>query len=126
MIVPHSVRWLITLALVAIVIVVSVTPARAQSGDSLFVWLVTVTPSTIQKLMHFGVYATLALLWSWALEGVGPRWLQLTIALVLAVSLGAALEWYQTMVPGRFGTLLDVGLNAIGAFAGMIVALLLL
>ncbi len=126
MAIPISIRWIITLTLVAAVIVLSAIPGHAQSGDSKFVWLVAVTPTFVQKLMHFLIYAGMAWLWTWTLEGVAPRWLRLAIAFVLAVGLGAALEWYQTRVPGRFGTLLDVLLNAAGAIAGLAAAVLLL
>lgn len=124
--IPVPIRWVITLILVFAIIVLSVIPGHAQSGDSKFVWLVAVTPTYIQKLMHFLIYAAMAWLWTWTLEGVVPRWASLAIAFVLAVGLGAALEWYQTRVPGRFGTLLDILLNAAGAVAGLIVAVLLL
>lgn len=126
MTIPISIRWVITLALVAAVIVLSVTPGHARSGDSVFVWLIAATPTPLQKFMHFLVYAGLAWLWAWTLESIEHRWLRLAIAFALAVGLGAALEWYQTRVPGRFGTLLDVLLNSAGALAGLIAALLLL
>jgi len=121
-----SIRWIITLAMVVAVIGISVIPGHARSGDSMFVWLVAATPTPLQKVMHFLVYASLTWLLAWTLEGVAPRWLRLTIAFALAVGLGAALEWYQTRVPGRFGTLLDVLLNAAGATAGLLAALLIL
>jgi len=124
--VPISLRWIVTLLLVGAVIVLSVIPGHARSGDSAFVWLVAVTPAPLQKLMHFVIYAGLAWLWAWTLEGITHRWLRLAIAFVLTVGLGATLEWYQTRVPGRFGTLLDVLLNTAGAIAGLIGALLVL
>ena len=126
MAIPISLRWILTLAVVAAVIVLSVIPGHARSGDSAFVWLVAATPAPLQKLMHFIVYAALGWMWAWTLEGIVPKWLRLAIAFVLAVGIGAALEWYQTRVPGRFGTLLDVVLNAIGVTAGLIAAALLL
>lgn len=114
------------MSVVVAVIVLSVIPGHARAGDSAFVWLVASTPAPIQKLMHFLIYAALGWMWAWTLEGIAPRWLRLTIAFVLAVGIGAALEWYQTRVPGRFGTLLDVVLNTVGVTAGLIVALLIL
>ena len=114
------------MSLVVAIIALSVFPGHARSGDSVFVWLVAATPAPLQKLMHFLIYAGLAWLWAWTLEGVAPRWLRLAIAFVITVGLGATLEWYQTRVPGRFGTLLDVLLNAAGAAAGLVAALLLL
>jgi len=121
---PTIYRWLITLVFVGIVVVLSVTPGRFQAGDSVFVWLVANTPTLLQKIMHVAVYATLALLFMWALETVESQVSRIVLTLVLAVSLGVALEWYQTMVPGRFGTLVDVLLNISGAVAGVVTALL--
>ena len=123
---PISIRWIITLALVVAVIVFSVMPGHARSGDSVFVWLAALTPTPLQKLMHFLVYAGLTWLWAWTLEGIAPRSMRLLVAFALSVGLGAALEWYQTRVPGRFGTLLDVLLNSAGAIVGLVAALLLL
>ncbi len=119
-----SIRWLITIAFAILVVILSVTPGRGQTDDSIFVWLVVNTPTLMQKLMHVAVYASLAFLLAWSLEDIGARPLRLAIALVLAIGLGAGLEWYQTSVPGRFGTVLDVLLNAGGALLGLLVAVI--
>ena len=126
MYVTVPVRWLITIAFATLVVVLSVTPGRDQTDDSFFVWLVVNTPTLMQKLMHIAVYASLAFLLAWSLENIGPRPLRLVVALLLAVGLGAGLEWYQTSVPGRFGTLVDVLLNAGGALMGLLVAAIVL
>jgi len=124
MYVTVSVRWLITIAFGILVVILSVTPGRDQTDDSIFVWLIVNTPTLLQKLLHIAVYASLAFLLAWSLENVDPRPLRLAIALVLAVCLGAGLEWYQTIVPGRFGTVLDVLLNAGGALLGLLLAMI--
>ena len=124
MYVTVSVRWLITIAFGILVVILSVTPGRDQTDDSIFVWLIVNTPTLLQKLLHIAVYASLAFLLAWSLENVDPRPLRLAIALVLAVCLGAGLEWYQTIVPGRFGTVLDVLLNAGGALLGLLLAVI--
>ena len=119
-------RCLITLAFMALVIVLSVIPGKSQTGDSVFIWLIANTPTPVQKLMHIAVYAALVFLWAWTLEHIESQVIRLVTAFALAVSLGVALEWYQTTVPGRFGTLIDVLLNVLGAVAGAIAAILLL
>lgn len=124
--IPPAYRWLITLAFVAVVIVLSVTPGKSQTGDTMFIWLLTHTPTAVQKLMHLVCYAMIAVLWAWTLETLESRVLRLCLALMLTVSLGAVLEWYQTKVPGRFGTIVDALLNATGAVAGLLLALLFL
>jgi len=120
---PTIHRWLITLAFVGVVVVLSVTPGRFQAGDSVFVWIVANTPTLLQKIMHVAVYAMLAMLFIWALETIESQITRIVLTFVLTVSLGVALEWYQTMVPGRFGTIVDVLLNVSGAVVGLVAAL---
>ncbi len=122
--IPPAYRWLITLAFVAIVIALSITPGKSQAGDAMFVWLIANTPTPVQKLMHVVCYAVLAGLWVWTLEAIDSRVLRLVLALLLSVSLGGVLEWYQTTVPGRFGSIVDVLLNAAGAILGLLAVLL--
>jgi len=119
-------RWFITLSFVILLVVLSVIPGNSEKNDSVFVWLVVSTPTLVQKIMHVTAYAALAFLLAWTLENIEPKAARLVITFVLAVSLGIALEWYQTIVPGRFGTLFDVFLNSVGAVAGLIAANLLL
>ena len=119
-------RWVITLTFVVIVVVLSVTPGKSQTGDSIFVWLVANTPTPVQKLMHVVIYAALVGLWAWTLEAIESRFIRFLLAFLIAISLGSALEWYQTRVPGRFGTLVDALLNALGAIAGLLAALVIL
>jgi VanZ family protein len=123
---PATYRWLITILFVGLVVILSVTPGRAQAGDSIFVWLVMNTPTPLQKFMHVAIYAGLALLLMWSLEAIESLTARISLTFVLTVSLGAVLEWYQTLVPGRFGTIIDALLNTIGAVAGLLVASFLL
>ena len=124
--IPLTYRWLITLAFVALIVALSVTPGKSEYGDTVFVWLVEHTPTLVQKAMHIGCYAALAALFAWSLESIESITGRLMLSLILALALGATLEWYQTKVPGRFGTIVDVVLNAIGAALGLLAALLLL
>jgi VanZ family protein len=124
--IPLATRFGITLLLMAVIIVASIIPGRAQPGDSIFVFLVAKTPTFVQKMMHLCFYGFLTLLWVWTLEAVQSKLYRFAIAIVVAVSLGAVLEWYQTRVPGRFGTLLDVGLNVAGASLGLLAAIFML
>ena len=123
---PIAARLLVTLLLVAAIVTLSIVPGRHQPGDSAFVWLVSVTPTLLQKFLHIVAYATLALLWMWTLERISSVPLRFALVLSITVTMGAVLEWYQTSVPGRFGTLTDVLLNALGSIAGVIAAVFLL
>jgi len=124
--IPVAVRLIVTLVLVVGIVTLSVVPGRSQPGDSAFVWLVSVTPMPLQKVLHVIAYATLAVLLMWTLETIDSMPRRVALAFVVTVSLGAVLEWYQTSVPGRFGTFADAILNMIGSIAGLIVAVFLL
>ena len=124
--VPAAARWGITLVFAGLVVALSVTPGIARPGDNAFVWIVVNTPAPLQKLMHTVVYAALTLLWIWTLESIESRVLRISLTLLATVGFGALLEWHQTRVPGRFGTIFDVLLNTLGAAVGLIIALLIL
>lgn len=124
--VPVAWRWAATLAFVALIVVLSVTPASGRTGDSIFVWLVVNTATPLQKLLHVAIYAVLSALWLWTLADIPSRPLRMALSFVLSVGLGTALEVHQTSVPGRFGTIADVLLNAIGAIIGLAAAIVLL
>lgn len=126
MTIPVPSRWFITLSFIVLLIVLSVTPGNSQKDDSIFVWLVASTPTLVQKIMHIAAYAALAFLWVWTLEHIKQEPARLVTAFVLTLALGIALEWFQTMIPGRFGTLFDIVLNSLGALAGLTAAALLL
>ena len=119
-------RPIITLLFMAALLALSVVPGRAHEGDSFFIWAVAATPSLLQKVMHVLLYAVLAFLWAWTLEAVGSMYLRLIVALSLAISFGGLMEWAQTHIPGRYGALGDVLLNAAGAMLGLAAAILLL
>ena len=119
-------RLAITLVFVGVIIALSIAPGIARPGDSMFNWLVINTATPIQKAMHVAVYALLAMLWMWTLDSIESRAIRIVLTLIACVGLGAILEWHQTRVPGRFGTVADVVLNVIGAIAGLIAALILL
>jgi len=117
---------LITAGFMALLLAASIVPGRAQPGDSVFVWIVAKTPTLIQKALHLCLYCMLTLLWAWTLEAIQSKLHRLVIAVCIAVCFGAAMEWFQTRIPGRFGTIYDIGLNAVGALLGLVAAFLLL
>ena len=124
--VPASARWVITVIFAAIVIALSISPGVERPGDNLFVWVIVRTPTLIQKIMHVATYAALAMSWMWTLASIESRLVRIALTIIATIGLGAILEWQQTRVPGRFGTVFDVALNAVGAVIGLALALLLL
>ena len=110
----------------AMLMLASLIPGHPKPGDSAFFWLVANTPSLVQKVLHVCLYGVFALLLLWTLDGIQSRVYRFLIAFVIAVAFGAVMEWCQTMVPGRFGTMYDVALNAAGAALGLLAAAFLL
>ena len=123
---PFAARIGVSIAFMALLLAVSIVPGRAQPGDSVFVLIVAKTPTAVQKFLHLSMYALLAFLWVWTLEVMQSRSARLVTAVVITIAFGAAMEVAQTRVPGRFGTIVDVALNAAGALLGLVAATLLL
>jgi len=119
-------RIVISLSFMVLLVVVSIIPGRAEPGDSAFFWLVAKTPTLLQKTLHVCLYGVLTLLLKWTLDATPAKLYSPVIAFAIAVFLGASLEWYQTKVPGRFGTIFDIALNAAGAALGLFAAILFL
>jgi VanZ family protein len=68
----------------------------------------------LRKAAHMTEYAILAVLLRRATGS--PGW-----AFVIAVAYAATDEFHQTFVPGRHGSPVDVGIDAIGALIGLAV-----
>ena len=112
----------VTVMLMAAIGVLSLTPDREDPGTSAFVWVVHLTPSIVQKTLHVLLYAVLCAAWFASLNTIESERARGMVAVVVTVGYGALLEWLQTFVPGRFGSLTDVILNTIGAVVGLVVA----
>lgn len=119
---PVPVRIAALLVFMLGIAAVSLTPGDAQPGDSVFVWIVAKTPTLLQKSLHVGLYGALAVLWFWTLEAFLSKANRLLVAALAAVAFGIAMEAAQTAIPGRFGTLLDVGWDTTGIVIGVLVA----
>ena len=124
--IPVTYRWIVTLAFVGVIIGLSITPGVERPDDTLFSWLYANTAPPVQKVLHVVTYAILATLWMWTLAGIESLPRRIAISFVLALVLGVALEWYQTTVPGRYGSIMDILLNTVGILAGLVVAVFLL
>ncbi len=73
----------------------------------------------LRKLAHASTYGALTLLWFRALGPITPR----ALAAAAAISLLYAIsdEYHQSFVAGRHGSPLDVGIDAIGIGAAIII-----
>ncbi len=76
-------------------------------------------PSLLQNLVHIPAYGLLAFLWRWSLNAYMQAGTAVVLTLVLTIGFGGFQEFYQTMIPGRYGSLSDVLSNALGAALGI-------
>jgi VanZ family protein len=68
-----------------------------------------------RKLVHFGLYALLCVLWWRAFEpGLGPRRAAL-VALLISSGYAVTDEFHQSFVEGRHGTPVDWAIDTSGA-----------
>ena len=118
-------RLVVVLMIMGGLYVLSAIPGRTRPDDWLIVQLLAQTPPMVQKVLHVLSYGGLSWLWFWVLEPLPVRLhFRLLVAFLIAAGFGALNEWRQLHVPGRYGSLADVTLNAIGAGLGLLLAVL--
>lgn len=118
----HSipVRVTASLALTGVVALLSLLPGYPTEDDAQLLLVVATVPSPLQNAMHFVLYGLLTLFWAAALERYERPLLG---AATLSISIGVLLEYAQLFVPGRYSSLLDIGLNTAGVLIGIVVAI---
>jgi VanZ family protein len=103
-------RWSVLLVYVFIIFLLSTRPV---GGVELF--------THADKIIHFVMYAILAVLSFWVLRytDLATRPIQLLIASALvATTYGAFIELVQSSLPYRSGEFGDIVANAVGALSG--------
>jgi hypothetical protein len=111
---PDRRRLLLPLAYMGGLLLLSSVPGDQTEGPvgQLFLW---VEPQW-QNLLHVPLYAGLAASWLWALARHPMHGLtRLSVALLVTLLWAALDETYQISVPGRYSSLTDMALNALGA-----------
>ena len=91
-----------------------------DGGPDNIVFLTNLDPN-IQNLLHIPLYGALAFLWvrSFCVSGKIPKQMIL-YSLIITISYGCLDEVHQSFVRGRYGGLLDVLLNVLGAISGIV------
>lgn len=88
-------------------------------------WDRAIAPS-LQNLLHVPAYAVLvilaALAWRWPHRA---RLAAVSVTALACVAFGALLEWGQSAVPGRTGSVSDALMNTVGVVAGIPLVLML-
>ena len=94
---------------------------QPEASDTSLNPLAWISPD-VQNFLHLPVYGGLASLWFWALRHwVTESGYKYLLALLFTLSYGFLDEWHQTFVPGRYGTLTDVGFDVGGAVIGLLI-----
>ena len=111
-----AINLLLTLCYMAGIYWLSSIPGEADPESTILSDMILWTPPAIQNLAHIPLFGFLALLWhrslsSWMKNG---RLLYFS-AFLLATGFGILDEWHQLYVPGRYASLTDMALNALGA-----------
>jgi VanZ family protein len=105
------IRWGPAIILMVIIFALSSVPSEEMPhfGEKDFF---------IKKLGHMTGYSALALAFAWGfgLQRPGALWK----AWLLAAAYAVTDEFHQAFTPGRNASLLDVGIDALGAFVGLV------
>ena len=103
--------WVPPLALMALIFALSSMPADQEDHGLLYV--------ASRKLAHFAEYALLVALWWRALRTKLSHRRALVLAFAIAVLYAVTDELHQTLVSGRAGKPLDVGIDTAGALTAV-------
>ncbi len=104
---PFASLWIPPLTLMGLIFLLSAQP-NLSSGLGLI-------DLVARKLVHFGEFALLCVLWWRALRTVAPPRAALGVALAIAIAYAVTDELHQSSVPTRNGAPLDVAIDTAGA-----------
>jgi len=105
--------------LMLLIFIESSIPVDGGSNDIAF--LTSLNP-TLQNLLHIPLYGVLTFLWNRSFQRSHfSNGKMVLISLFLTIAYGCLDELHQTFVPGRYGGLLDIYLDGLGAFLGVFV-----
>ena len=116
-----NLRVVVPLACMTAIFALSSIPDTATPETGLERVLHWASPE-LQNLLHIPLFGGLAWCWHWGLQSwvKQERW-RLGAALALTLAYAVLDEIHQLGVPGRFGSLTDVVLNAVGAVLALAV-----
>ena len=81
--------------------------------------------SLVQNLMHIPFYAFLAILWFQILRIYAIKsWKTVLLVTFFSVGFGILIELIQMTIPGRYPSIIDMGLNTTGTFVGILICFL--
>lgn len=106
--VQPALRWLAVVSWMGIIFGLSATPSLGTGLEPFYDF-------SLKKVAHVAEYAILTALLFWALRShIALESQAVLIAALIAILYASSDEWHQTFVPGREGSLRDVGIDAAG------------
>ena len=115
---PDKKKLLLLLLYMSLVMMGSLIPMDRQiSGLRLIIAMKPV----LQNLLHIPMFAVLSILLLQVLSGYDMTPLKRAAVLLgVAISFGVVNEMIQVIIPGRYAGMLDMVLNLIGIFSGIL------
>jgi VanZ family protein len=102
------VQWCVVVLWMGVIFALSAIPSLASP-------LAPVYDFMLRKLAHMALYAVLTVLLFRALRThMASKTHALLLAVLVAGVYACSDEWHQTVVPGRVGSLRDVGIDTLG------------
>lgn len=106
---------------VSFMIVIFILSSIPMDGGLDNITFLTDLDSTLQNLLHIPLYGFLSLLWMNFFVAAGRPWGRAVIlTIAITIGFGCLDEFHQSFVPGRYGGLMDILLDSVGAVAGII------
>lgn len=87
--------------------------------------MVPLQTSSVDKVLHFTIYAVFGFLLTRQISEDTGRWRAAALAIAIAVVFAAADEWHQRFIPGRSTELADWIADSVGAAAGALAFVML-
>ena len=102
-------RWLPAILWMGLIFYLSSQPDLPRHPDDL-------VDTVLKKMMHVGEYAILAyLLWRALSDAKLAKNNPIALSLILSFLYALSDEYHQSFVPGRNGSVVDVGIDTMGA-----------
>lgn len=116
-------KFLPPLLLMVFIFIESSIPMDGGPGGIKF--LTDLDPN-LQNLLHIPLYACLSFLWfrAFSYSGVSTA-KRVVLALFITIAYGCLDEVHQTFVPGRYGGLMDIYFDTVGAITGFLISIIL-
>ncbi|ACN15115.1 VanZ-like family protein [Desulforapulum autotrophicum HRM2] len=107
------------LPLLLMVLIFAESSIPMDGGPHDIKFLTDLNPN-LQNLLHIPLYACLAFLWFRSFSRLRVNTAKgVVLALFITILYGSLDEVHQTFVPGRYGGLIDIYLNTVGAVIGI-------